>query len=58
MTYINICFDNWCLDKEMTEIVDERRRRPPEGGFYFYPKLNKLAVNELKYEVKKAVLIE
>lgn len=54
-SYINICFDNWCLDKAKTEAMAEGEDEDLRSDDYIsILKLNKLAVNELEYEVKKA----
>jgi hypothetical protein len=53
-SYINICHNDWCLDKSKSEeAIEGDEEEDKTDDFISIPRLNKLAVNELEYEVKK-----
>ena len=53
-SYINICDGDWCLDKVKSEIaIEGEYEEQKSDDFVSIPKLNRLAVNELEYEVQK-----
>lgn len=53
-SYVNICCDDWCLDKVKSEEVNEGEEEDEKSeDFISIAKLNKLAVNEVEYEIKK-----
>ena len=53
-SYINICDGDWCLDKVKSEAaIEGEYEEEKSDDFVSIPKLNRLAVNELEYEVQK-----
>ena len=51
---INIAYGEWCLDKvKDAAAVEQEEEEEKTDTYVSIPKLNKLAVGELEYEVKK-----